>query len=291
MSDTSNPLARKAVRSSHVSTVVSISLVLFMLGVLGILVMHARKISNYVRENLELTVVLMPETQEEQIKTLTDMLQKSEAVKEVTFVSKEQAAAEMKEELGEDFVTFLGYNPLLASLNVRLKADFTDAQYVSAFKEKASQYPGVKEVYFQQSLIDSVNKNIRMFSLVILGFSLLLAIVAGALINNTIRIALYSKRLVIKSMRLVGATKGFILKPFVVNGILQGFLGAVIANVLLAALIWYSGREIPDLAAVTDLMMVLQLMVAVMMGGMLISGVSTFVAVNRYLKRNSAELF
>jgi len=291
MSDTSNPLARKAVRSSHVSTVVSISLVLFMLGVLGILVMHARKISNYVRENLELTVVLMPETQEEQIKTLTDMLQKSEAVKQVTFVSKEQAAAEMKEELGEDFVTFLGYNPLLASLNVRLKADFTDAQYVSAFKEKASQYPGVKEVYFQQSLIDSVNKNIRMFSLVILGFSLLLAIVAGALINNTIRIALYSKRLVIKSMRLVGATKGFILKPFVVNGILQGFLGAVIANVLLAALIWYSGREIPDLAAVTDLMMVLQLMVAVMMGGMLISGVSTFVAVNRYLKRNSAELF
>ncbi|MFZ9942703.1 MAG: cell division protein FtsX [Bacteroidia bacterium] len=291
MSDTSNPLARKAVRSSHVSTVVSISLVLFMLGVLGILVMHARKISNYVRENLELTVVLMPETQEEQIKTLTDMLQKSEAVKQVTFVSKEQAAAEMKEELGEDFVTFLGYNPLLASLNVRLKADFTDAQYVSAFKEKASQYPGVKEVYFQQSLIDSVNKNIRMFSLVILGFSLLLAIVAGALINNTIRIALYSKRLVIKSMRLVGATKGFILKPFVVNGILQGFLGAVIANVLLAVLIWYSGREIPDLAAVTDLMMVLQLMVAVMMGGMLISGVSTFVAVNRYLKRNSAELF
>ena len=291
MSDTSNPLARKAVRSSHVSTVVSISLVLFMLGVLGILVMHARKISNYVRENLELTVVLMPETQEEQIKTLTDMLQKSEAVKQVTFVSKEQAAAEMKKELGEDFVTFLGYNPLLASLNVRLKADFTDAQYVSAFKEKASQYPGVKEVYFQQSLIESVNKNIRMFSLVILGFSLLLAIVAGALINNTIRIALYSKRLVIKSMRLVGATKGFILKPFVVNGILQGFLGAVIANVLLAALIWYSGREIPDLAAVTDLMMVLQLMVAVMMGGMLISGVSTFVAVNRYLKRNSAELF
>ena len=291
MSDTSNPLARKAVRSSHVSTVVSISLVLFMLGVLGILVMHARKISNYVRENLELTVVLMPETQEEQIKTLTDMLQKSEAVKQVTFVSKEQAAAEMKKELGEDFVTFLGYNPLLASLNVRLKADFTDAQYVSAFKEKASQYPGVKEVYFQQSLIDSVNKNIRMFSLVILGFSLLLAIVAGALINNTIRIALYSKRLVIKSMRLVGATKGFILKPFVVNGILQGFLGAVIANVLLAVLIWYSGREIPDLAAVTDLMMVLQLMVAVMMGGMLISGVSTFVAVNRYLKRNSAELF
>ncbi|MFM7902807.1 MAG: cell division protein FtsX, partial [Bacteroidota bacterium] len=158
-------------------------------------------------------------------------------------------------------------------------------------KERISQYPVVKEVYFQQSLIDSVNKNIRMFSLVILGFSLLLALVAGALINNTIRIALYSKRLVIKSMRLVGATKGFIQKPFVLNGILQGLLGGVIANILLAALVWYSGREIPDLANVTDVMMVVKLMIAVLLGGMIISGVSTFVSVNRYLKRNSAELF
>lgn len=291
MSETSNPLARKAARSSQVSTVVSISLVLFMLGILGLLVMHANRISSYVRENLELTVVLMPEIQEAQVKTLTDILQKSAAVKQVTFVSKEQAAEVMKQELGEDFVSFLGYNPLLSSLSVRLNASFTDSKFVTDFKDKVSTYPGVKEVYFQQSLIESVNQNIRMFSLVILGFSLLLALVAGALINNTIRIALYSKRLVIKSMRLVGATKGFILKPFVVNGILQGLMGSVIANALLSVLIWYSGREIPDLAAITDLAMVLQLMVAVMVIGMLISGVSTFVSVNRYLKRNSAELF
>ncbi len=130
-----------------------------------------------------------------------------------------------------------------------------------------------------------------MFSLVILGFSLLLALVAGALINNTIRIALYSKRLVIKSMRLVGATKGFIQKPFVINGVLQGLLAGVIANLLLATLVWYSNREIPDLAYVTDMIMVVKLMTAVMLGGMIISGVSTFVSVNRYLKRNSAELF
>jgi cell division transport system permease protein len=174
---------------------------------------------------------------------------------------------------------------------VRLRAEFTDTDYVNALKDRIAKYPVVKEVYFQQSLIDSVNKNIRMFSLVILGFSLLLALVAGALINNTIRIALYSKRLVIKSMRLVGATKGFIQKPFVLNGILQGLLGGVIANILLAVLVWYSGREIPDLANVTDVMMVAKLMLAVLLGGMIISGVSTFVSVNRYLKRNSAELF
>jgi len=291
MSESNNPLARKALRSSNVSTVVSISLVLFMLGVLGVLVMHARKISDYVRENLELTVVLLADAKEEDVQALKLALQQSEAVKEVTLVTQDQAAAEMKQELGEDFVSFLGFNPLLASLDVRLRAEFTDTDYVNALKDRIAKYPVVKEVYFQQSLIDSVNKNIRMFSLVILGFSLLLALVAGALINNTIRIALYSKRLVIKSMRLVGATKGFIQKPFVLNGILQGLLGGVIANILLAVLVWYSGREIPDLANVTDVMMVAKLMLAVLLGGMIISGVSTFVSVNRYLKRNSAELF
>ncbi|MGR6087951.1 MAG: cell division protein FtsX [Arcticibacter sp.] len=291
MSESNNPLARKALRSSNVSTVVSISLVLFMLGVLGVLVMHARKISDYVRENLELTVVLLADAKEEDVQALKLALQQSEAVKEVALVTQDQAAAEMKQELGEDFVSFLGFNPLLASLDVRLRAEFTDTDYVNALKDRIAKYPVVKEVYFQQSLIDSVNKNIRMFSLVILGFSLLLALVAGALINNTIRIALYSKRLVIKSMRLVGATKGFIQKPFVLNGILQGLLGGVIANILLAVLVWYSGREIPDLANVTDVMMVAKLMMAVLLGGMIISGVSTFVSVNRYLKRNSAELF
>ena len=291
MSESNNPLARKALRSSNVSTVVSISLVLFMLGVLGVLVMHARKISDYVRENLELTVVLLADAKEEDVQALKVALQQSEAVKEVTLVTQDQAAAEMKQELGEDFVSFLGFNPLLASLDVRLRAEFTDTDYVNALKDRIAKYPVVKEVYFQQSLIDSVNKNIRMFSLVILGFSLLLALVAGALINNTIRIALYSKRLVIKSMRLVGATKGFIQKPFVLNGILQGLFGGVIANILLAVLVWYSGREIPDLANVTDVMMVAKLMLAVLLGGMIISGVSTFVSVNRYLKRNSAELF
>jgi cell division transport system permease protein len=291
MADSGNPLAKKAVRSSYISTVVSISLVLFMLGLLGVLIMHARQISNFVQENLELTVVILPESKDEDVKTLMDALQKSESVKSVNLVSKEQAAEEMKKELGEDFVEFLGYNPLLASLDVRMKSGFTDSEYVNALKDQISKYPIVKQVYFQQSLVDSVNRNIRLFSIVILSFGLLLALVAGALINNTIRIALYSKRMVIKSMRLVGATKSFIRKPFVVAGVLQGLYGGIIANALLAGLLWYSGREIPDLAMITDATLVMQLMGALLILGMLISGFSTFIAVNRYLKRNSQELF
>jgi cell division transport system permease protein len=291
MADSGNPLAKKAVRSSYISTVVSISLVLFMLGLLGVLIMHARQISNFVQENLELTVVILPESKDEDVKTLMDALQKSESVKSVNLVSKKQAAEEMKKELGEDFVEFLGYNPLLASLDVRMKSGFTDSEYVNALKDQISKYPIVKQVYFQQSLVDSVNRNIRLFSIVILSFGLLLALVAGALINNTIRIALYSKRMVIKSMRLVGATKSFIRKPFVVAGVLQGLYGGIIANALLAGLLWYSGREIPDLAMITDATLVMQLMGALLILGMLISGFSTFIAVNRYLKRNSQELF
>jgi cell division transport system permease protein len=172
-----------------------------------------------------------------------------------------------------------------------MKSGFTDSEYVNALKDQISKYPIVKQVYFQQSLVDSVNRNIRLFSIVILSFGLLLALVAGALINNTIRIALYSKRMVIKSMRLVGATKSFIRKPFVVAGVLQGLYGGIIANALLAGLLWYSGREIPDLAMITDATLVMQLMGALLILGMLISGFSTFIAVNRYLKRNSQELF
>lgn len=291
MADTGNPLAKKAVRSSYISTVVSISLVLFMLGLLGVLIMHARQISTFVQENLELTVVILPEAKEDEVKALMDALQKSESIKSVKMVSKEQAAEEMKKELGEDFVEFLGYNPLLASLDVRLNSGFTSSEYVNALKDRISKYPIVKQVYFQQSLIDSVNRNIRLFSIVILSFGLLLALVAGALINNTIRIALYSKRMVIKSMRLVGATKAFIRKPFVINGILQGLYGGIIANTLLGILLWYSGEEIPDLAMITDFSLVMQLMGVLLVVGMLISGFSTFIAVNRYLKRNSQELF
>ena len=291
MAETGNPLAKKAVRSSYISTVVSISLVLFMLGLLGVLIMHARQISTFVQENLELTVVILPEAKDEDVKTLVEALQKSESVKSVNLVSKDQAAEEMKKELGEDFVTFLGYNPLLASLDVRLNSGFTSAEYVTALKDQISKYPIVKQVYFQQTLIDSVNRNIRIFSMVILGFGLLLALVAGALINNTIRISLYSKRMVIKSMRLVGATKAFIRKPFVINGVFQGLYGGIIANALIGILLWYSGKEIPDLALITDTSLVLQLMVVLLVVGMVISGFSTYVAVNRYLKRNSQELF
>lgn len=291
MTQEGGKMARKTLRTSYISTVVSISLVLFMIGTLGVLVLHARKISNYVKENIQLSVMLMPEAKDAEVARLMKMLEKAEAVREATFISRDSAAASLQEDLGEDFVEFLGYNPLLASVDVKLKADHTDMEQVESLKAKIASFAVVKEVYYQQSLIDMINRNIRTFGMVILGFSALLLFIAAALINNTIRLSLYSRRLLIKSMKLVGATKGFIRKPFILGGMMQGFLGAVIANIMLVVLLYFSRKEIPDLAAIQDYEMILKLMGGVILAGVLIAGMSTWFAVNKYLNRNTQDLY
>jgi cell division transport system permease protein len=291
MAPEGNIMARKTLRTSYISTVVSITLVLFMIGTLGILVLHARKISNYVKENIQLSVMLLPDAKDKEIKKLMDMLENSEYVKSVTYITKEEAAAILKEDLGEDFVEFLGYNPLLGSVDVKLKAEHADMETVNDLKSRIGAYAAVKEVYFQQSLIDMINKNIRTFGLIILTFSALLFFIAAALINNTIRLSLYSRRLLIKSMKLVGATRGFIRKPFVLSGIMQGFLGAIFANVLLIGMLYLAAKEIPDLVVISDYEMILILMGGIIAAGVFISGVSTLFAVNKYLNRNTQDLY
>lgn len=291
MAPEGNTMARKTLRTSYISTVVSITLVLFMIGTLGVLILHARKISNYVKENIQLSVMLLPDAKEQDVNALMKMLEESEFIKSVTYITKEEAAASLKEDLGEDFVEFLGYNPLLSSIDVKLKAEHADLETVNELKSRIGSFASVKEVYFQQSLIDAINKNIRTFGIVILGFSALLFFIAAALINNTIRLALYSRRLLIKSMKLVGATRGFIRKPFLLSGIMQGLLGALFANILLAGLLFVASKEIPDLAAISDFQMILTLMGGVVIAGVFISGVSTFFAVNKYLNRNTQDLY
>ena len=291
MNPDGNNLARKTLRTSYISTVVSISLVLFMIGTLGVLVLHARKISAYVKENIQLTVMLLPDSKTEDVDKLIRMLEKSPFVKSTTYITKEEAAEQLKKDLGEDFVDFLGYNPLLGSVDVRLKAEFADMESVNRLKSSIQAFSTVKEIYYQQSLIDMINKNMRTLGLIILGFSSLLLFIAAALINNTIRLSLYSKRLLIKSMKLVGATRGFITKPFVLTGIVQGFYGALIANILLLVLLYFSRKEIPELVEIQDYNMLATLMGGVVIAGIFIAGISTFFAVNKYLRRNTQELY
>jgi cell division transport system permease protein len=291
MTQDGNMLARKTLRTAYISTIVSISLVLFMIGTLGVLVMHARKISDYVKENIQLSILLFPDSKQADIEKLMSMLEKSPYVRSTQYITKDEAAEQLKADLGEDFVDFLGYNPLLASIDVRLKAEFADMQSVNNLKNSINSYSTVKEVYYQQSLIDMINKNMRTMGFVILGFSSLLLFIAAALINNTIRLSLYSRRLLIKSMKLVGATRAFIRRPFVLTGMMQGFYGAIIANILLLTLLWFARKEIPDLVEIQDYQMVLTLMGGVIIAGIFIAGLSTFFAVNKYLRRNTQDLY
>ena len=239
-SQETNILARKTLRTSYISTVVSIAMVLFMIGILAIIVLHAQKISDYLRENITLTIMLDNDARQGDIDRLVKKLEESEKVKAVVMTSKEEAAEILKEELGEDFVSFLGYNPLLASLDVSLNADFANTESVDSLQIGIKESPAVNEVLYQQSLADEINKNIKKIGMIIVGFSILLLFIAAGLINNTIRLSLYSKRLLIKSMRLVGATRGFIRKPFLISSIIQGLWGAGIAIILLGVLMYFA---------------------------------------------------
>lgn len=291
MAEEGNKIAQKTVRSSYLSTVVSIALVLFTIGMLGVILLHARKLSNYVKENMELTVFMKGDATEADILTVTRILGRSEAVKSVQFVDKDEAARRLSEELGEDFVRFLGYNPLLPSIDVRLKAEFADEININTLKSALLNEKYVKEVTYQESLVRQVNKNLGLIGMVILAFSGLLFIISLALINNTIRLSLYARRMLIRSMQLVGATQGFIRKPFLIKGIMNGFYGAVIANLLLFGLLYFAQTRIPELFSLQDIQLILTLMGSVVVIGVLISVISTFFAVNKYLRKSSAELY
>jgi cell division transport system permease protein len=274
-----------------VSTIVSISLVLFMLGLLGMIVLHVQKLSDYVKENIEVTVFLKENLSDAEILQLQKNLDATSSVKSTEYISKEKAAKKLSEDLGEDFVSFLGFNPLLPSLDVRLKAEFANPDSLKRFDRDLSQNRIVKEVYYQKSLVNLVNENLRSISLVILVFSGLLAIIAVALINNTIRLALYSKRFLIKSMQLVGATQSFIRQPFVSTGILHGFYGSIIAIVLLSIVYGMAARQIPELFSLQDLQMMVTLFAGVIVTGLLISWVSTTFAVRKYLRLKMDDLY
>lgn len=283
--------ARRKAQSSYFSTVISISLVLFMLGTLGLIVLHAQKLSDYVKENIGFSVILKENVKEVDIVQLQKTLDATNYVKSTEYINKEKAAESLKNDLGEDFISFLGYNPLLASIEVRLKADFANNDSIAWIERDLLSNTKVKEVIYQKSLISMVNENIKKISLVMLGFSGLLLLISIALINNTIRLSIYSKRFLIKSMQLVGATKGFIRRPFVIKGIIQGIYAGIISVALLVGLLYLAQREIPELLFLQDEQLIAILFGFVILLGILISWFSTFLAVRKYLRLKTDDLY
>jgi cell division transport system permease protein len=283
--------AKRKLKTSYLSTIVGITLVLYMLGLLGLIIMHAKKLSDYVKENIGFTVFLNEDVKEVDIIQLQKTLDAREYVKTTEYITKEKAAKDLQKDLGEDFISFLGYNPLPSSIDVRFKADFAREDSLSALKSELEKNKYVKEVSYQQSLVSMVNENLRKISLIILGFSSLLLIIAIALINNTIRLSVYSKRFLIRTMQLIGATEGFIRKPFIAKGMIQGIIGSVVAIVLLVFTLYLAQKEVPELQDLQDAALFIKLFIFVTVLGIIISWISTYLAVRKYLKIKTDYLY
>ncbi|MCX6249300.1 MAG: permease-like cell division protein FtsX [Bacteroidetes bacterium] len=291
MAKNENRYYSRKIHTSYVTTVISITLVLFMMGLLGMLILHAKNLSDYVKENIGFTIMIKDNVKEAGILEFQKRLDIQSFVKSTEYIPKEKAAVMLKKDLGEDFIGFLGYNPLLPTIDLRLKAEYATMESVAGIEKKLISNPEVKEVFYQKSLVEMVNQNIEKISFILGGFSLVLLIISIALINNTIRLTVYSKRFTIRSMQLVGATKGFIQKPFIVKGIVNGFISAILAIGLLMVVLYFALREIPELMKVQNLPMYLILTGFVLLLGILISWLSTYFAVRKFLRMKTDLLY
>ena len=283
--------AAKKTKTIYISTIFSIALVLLMLGMLGLILVHAKNLSNYVKENIVLNIIVDEGAKETDILAFRKDLDANIAVKQSVYINKEIAQHNLTKDLGEDFVNFLGYNPLLSTIDVYLKADYANNQNIDALKKQIEKNPIVKEVVYQGSLIDMVNKNISTIGLIVLGFAVILLVIAIALINNTIRLAIFSQRFLIKSMQLVGATRNFIRKPFILMAALHGFIAAIIAVIILLGLLIYAQKELIDIKILQNYTEFGFVFLALVVIGIFITSISTLFAVSRYLRLKLYDLY
>ncbi len=278
-------------KSIYISTVFGIAMVLLMVGLLGLILVHASNLSKYVKENIVVNVFVDESARDADVLQLQHQLQDNPMVKQTQYVSKEVAAHNLQKDLGEDFVKFLGYNPLSQSIDVYLKADYANNKDISKFKAQLLRNPIVKEVKYQQSLVDKMNENLGSITLVILAFAAIFVVVSVGLINNTIRLAIYSQRFLIKSMQLVGATRSFIRKPFLLYGIWHGLLGALIAIILLMGTLYVSYKTLPELVVLRNYTEFSLVFLTVIGLGIFISGLSTYLAVSKFLRSKAFSLY
>lgn len=283
--------SKSKLRGSYVTLVISVSLVLFLLGVLGLVIINTRELSDYFRESLSFSVMLDDGAKEADIRMLQKDLDAKAYVKSTEYVSKDEAALKMKEELGEDFINFLGDNPLPPSIDVYLYAGYTSPDSVAKIEKYVFEYPFVKEVYYQESLLFLINENVKKISLFLLVISTFLFLIALTIINNTIRLSIYSRRFIIRTMQLVGATRGFIRRPFILQSAFQGLLAALLAMCLLMGLLYLIEKEFFMMFSFESTNLLILLGVSLIILGVLINIISTYFSVNRYLSISEDKLY
>jgi cell division transport system permease protein len=278
-------------RNSYVTTVVSISMVLFLLSLLGLLILNAQRIGDYVKENIGFSVILKDNVREADRVQLMKFFDASPAIKSTTYISADEAAEELQKELGENFIEFLGVNPLKPSVDIKFHARYANPDSIAKLEKEFASYPQVEEVYYQESMVNLVNENLQKISIVILAFSALLLFISIALFNNTIRLLVYSKRFIIKTMQLVGANRKYILRPFILRGILNGMFGSVLAILLFLGVLYVARRQMPELLQFTDGQTIGMLILLIFVSGLILAGLTTILAVNKYLGIDRDRLY
>ncbi len=291
MSKKENRTYSRRIRSSAITSMISISLVLLLLGLVGLLLVNGRNIRQQVMESIGFNVILKENIKEADIYQLQKILDAREYILSTEYITKEEAALETEQVLGEDFIQFLGYNPLPPSIRVRLHQQWAKPDSVMIIEQDLMQYDSVEEVYYKKSLLYTINENIRQISLIILGFSILLTLISVTLINNTIRLSIYSKRFIINTMQLVGATRGFIRRPFLFRGAASGFSASLISLALLFGLVYLLQEEFEGVISLKDYDLLAILALGVILIGMIINWISTFFAVNKYLNIKTDKLY
>lgn len=284
------PLRRRLTNAYFISTL-SITLVLFLIGLLGLMMINVNYLNRYIRENIGLTLVLDDEVRDVELLQLQKLLAARPEVKSATYVNAETAAKSLQEDLGEDFISFLGYNPINATIDVKLYSDYTQNDSLAALETLFMEFNNVKEVYYQRNLVSLINENSQKIGLVLLGLAAIMLLIFMALINNTIRLSIYSKRFLINTMQLVGATRSFIRRPFVTRSAIHGLVGAFIANILLAILVYTYYSRFGEMIGYNLTWILLAIFALVFVSGILLSWLSTNFAVNKFLRMRYDELF
>lgn len=291
MAGTFEKYQKRRLISSYFSVVISIALVLFLLGNLGLMIINAKKVSDLIKEQISLTIYLNDSAKKVEINQIQKSLELADYTKSITFVSKEEAAELMISETGEDFMDFIGYNPLQNSIDIHLKADYVTNDKLNEIASELSDKKFVDDVKFDENLIELMNKNVRKISYWVLIFSIVFTLISVLLINSSIRLAVYSKRFIIKTMQMVGATKSFIRKPFIYKNLQLGLAGAFIANLALCVVFCQLDTYFPELTLSSAIEKLVLLVLAVFGVGFIITWISTFIATQRFLNLKTDQLY
>lgn len=284
---------KRRLRGSYLISLMSIMLVLFVLSLFSSLVLFANKISDYIKENIGFEIVMNKGVKEKDIIDFQHVLDKKEYVKSTEYISQEEATRRLTEDLGEDILDWLGdvENPLLPSIDVRFKSEYANNDSIAKIEKWVMRNKNVKEVYFQKSLIHSIDKNVNKIAAVLLLVGAVLLIMAITLIGHTVRLSVYSKRFVVRSMQLVGATESFIIKPFLKSFVIQGVIGSVLSLALLSIFLYRVMRDVPELASLTGFGSFAVIYISVLVLGVLLTTLSTLFAMRKYLRADIDDLY